>query len=180
VSIFAFDAVLVDQFSIFLPILFAQFQLSLSFLLIIFNFFLATFSIISKCPVLVFPVSEFHLFFSRYLFPIFFDILMGQKWHTNVHAKFHVFPNFKPNFSIIFKCSGQRFMFFFLKLDAFFSIFCKVSCYFWSSFSKFEAIFFQIFLMFMPAFFAFYKFSSTFFWRLIQFSCKCFSSLSKF
>ena len=102
-----------------------------------FQIFLAIFSIISKCPVLVFPVTEFHLFFSRYLFPIFFDILMGQKWHTNVHAKFLVFPNFKPHFLIIFKCSGQRFMFFFLKLDAFFSIFCKVSCHFWSSFSKF-------------------------------------------
>jgi len=65
-----------------------------------------------------------------------FDILMGQKWHTNIYFKFHLFPNFQSYFLINSKYSGQRFMFFFPKLDAFISIFLQIFMPFWSSFSN--------------------------------------------
>jgi len=57
-----------------------------------FQIYLSIFQIISRCNAPVFSLSEFHSFLSRYLFPIFFDILIVQKWHTNVFAKYLVLP----------------------------------------------------------------------------------------
>jgi len=56
-------------------------------------------------------------------------------------------------FWIIFKYSGQRFMFFSPKFDAFFSIFCKLSCRVRHHFQKFNPYFSTYFQFLCPLFF---------------------------
>ena len=100
------------QCPVFMPILFAPSQFSCFFLSILFvnsfNHF--------KVHTPVFALSEFHSFCSRYLFSIFFDILMVQKWHINEFAKCYVLPNFEPYFLIILEYPGQSFVSFFPKI----------------------------------------------------------------
>ena len=105
--------------------------------------------------------------FSRYLFPIFFDILMGQKWYTNGYAKFHVFPNFNPYFFDHFQIFRPEVYVFFPKFDAFFWFFanCHAICviffrilihifphnsnFYAHFFTIFQAFFFEVLPIFM-------------------------------
>jgi len=69
-------------------------------------------------------------------------------WHTNVYAKSHVFPDFKPFFLIILKYSGRSLMPSSPQFDDFFSFFCKLSCQFFDIFPSFQELFLEILPLF--------------------------------
>ena len=136
------------------------------FHLFVFNLFpiyWSIFGIISKCHAPAFSLSEFHSFFSRYLFPIFFDILMVQEWHTNVFAKCYVLPISSLVLWSFSNMHAASFMFFFPKFDYLCSFFWSLACQFFSLSSQFHAFFFHVSPSFVALFLPLHNFWSVFF-----------------
>ena len=80
---------------------------------------------ILQCHAPVISFSQFHIFLSRYLCAIFFDILMFHNWRTNVESQQSFFQIL--NILVFDHCqiSGPKFHALFFQNLMFFFVFCK-------------------------------------------------------